>query len=92
MARKGAIVCSYSWYVRPQAAGAPPPGSLRQGRLAEAGRMRAGEHLPRPNTLTREVAARAHPGRGALTEAGTRPQGVGWGGATAEGGDSAGDF
>lgn len=45
LARKGAIVCSYSWYVRPQAVGAPPPESLGQGRLAEAGRMRAGEHL-----------------------------------------------
>lgn len=29
LARKGAIVCSYSWYVRPQAEGAPPPERAR---------------------------------------------------------------
>lgn len=48
LARKGAIVCSYSWYVRPQAEGAPPPEGPGRGRRAEAGRMRAGAHLPPP--------------------------------------------
>lgn len=71
LARKGAIVCSYSWYVRPQAVGAPPPESLGQGRLAEAGRMRAGEHLPAQ--IVRPKWWQQGPGRG--------PERRGWAGA-----------
>lgn len=70
-------MCSYSWYVRPQAEGAPPPESLGQGRRAEAGRMRAGAHLPAQTSDQRGSCK--DPGKGQGRKLG--PARRGWAGA-----------
>lgn len=78
MARKGAIVCSYSWYVRrvrrPQAAGAPltrVPGRGKAARRAETGRMRApGAQSHRAEPRSRRAARERGLGHGLLAVGG----------------------